>query len=135
VRLRQVSLTRISRLTIVITLLLMLASAATSAAQTWSVAAGGVVMLVNFHLLRWLVSLLIRPASASTARAWAIGLLSLKLALGVGVVAAVFYKFPVEPLAFAAGASTLLVAAVLEAAWIGEPLVVPADEDPERRRN
>jgi hypothetical protein len=90
-----------------------------------SVAAGGAVMLANFHLIRMLVSLLMARGSGRWAQASGLVLLTLKLLLGLVLVAGVLYQFPVEPMSFAAGASMLLVACVLEAAWFGEPVDVP----------
>jgi hypothetical protein len=58
---------------------------------------------------------------------WAGALLTLKFLLSVLLVAAVVYQFPVAPLSFAVGSSMLLVASVLEAAVLGEPLSSPAD--------
>ena len=87
-----------------------------------SVVLGGAFMVGNFHLIRTLISLLMRSGSGRSARVWAGVLLTLKLLLSVLLVAAVIYQFPVASLSFAFGASMLLVAAVLEAALLGEPL-------------
>lgn len=98
-------------------------------AHASSVALGGAFMLGNFHLLRMLVSRLIRPASGRGQRWWAIVVLALKSLLAVLLVAAVVFQFPVAPLSFAFGASMLLVAAVLEAVLLGEPVSGAADAE------
>ncbi|MFQ5477701.1 MAG: hypothetical protein ACE5E4_03705 [Candidatus Binatia bacterium] len=76
-------------------------------------------MLANFHLIRLLVSRLIR---GGTSRAWSLVLFTLKLLLGIGLVAGTLYQLPVEPLSFAVGATMLLVAALLDATLLGEPV-------------
>ena len=53
----------------------------------------------------------------------------LKFILAVLLVAGAVYQFPVAPLSFAAGASMLLVAVVLEAVFLGEPVSGPADAE------
>ena len=121
-RLRRVDLRSVSRLTIVLTASLSLVGLWTGVPHPPSAAAGGAVMLANFHLIRMLVSLLMRPGLGPWAPVAALVLLTLKLALAVVLVAGVLYQFPVEPMAFAAGASMLLVSCVLEAAFVGEPI-------------
>jgi hypothetical protein len=130
VKARRVSLARVSNLTIVLSALAAAIGGLTGIAHGWSVAIGGAFMLGNFHLLRLLVSLVMRPASGRNARAWAVVLLTLKLLLAVVLVAAVIYQFPVAPLSFALGASMLLIAALLEATVLGEEIGGPsADND------
>jgi len=84
-------------------------------------------MLLDFHLIRMLVSRLMTPG---VGKGWIFMLLTLKLALVVTLIAAVFYRLPVSPMWFATGASTLLVAVVLDATVLGEP-VVATDEQRE----
>ena len=81
-----------------------------------SLMVGGAFMLADFYLIRVLVSRLIRPGAGL---ALAFGGLALKFLLVVAFVVAVFYQWPVEPLSFAAGASVLLVAAVIDATLLG----------------
>ena len=94
------------------------ASALSGLGSPVSLLAGGAFMLADFHLIRILVSRLIRPGAG---RALAFGGLALKFLLVLALVVAVFYQWPVEPLSFAVGASMLLVAAVLDAVWLGTP--------------
>ena len=115
-------MSRISRITVGLTAAAMLVGATTGTMQPASVAAGAAVMLANFHLLRFLVSLLIRPGSGTREQAWAFALFLLKLTLALLLVAGVLYQFPVEPLAFAVGVTMLLIAVVLEATVVAEPL-------------
>jgi hypothetical protein len=124
---RRVSLRRVSNLTLALTFGAAGLAAVTGYGEPLNVALGGGFMLGNFHLIRILVSLVVRAGSGQGARLWAGALLTLKFLLSVLLVAAVVYQFPVAPLSFAGGASTLLVAAVLEAAVLGEPLTPSAD--------
>ena len=126
---RHVTLRRVSNLAVALTVSAAALAAATGYADAISVALGGAFMLGNFHLIRMLVSLVVKGGSGQGARLWAGALLTLKFLLSVLLVAAVIYQFPVAPLSFALGASMLLVAAVLEAAVLGEP--VPPSADPE----
>jgi len=127
VKLRRVSLRRISH----VTLLLAAAGAGigelSGVADGASIVCGGLVMWANFHLIRLLVSLLIRPGLGPWAQMWGLSLLTLKLLLAVVLVAGVFHQFPVSPMSFAFGASMLLVATVLEATVFGEPLPATTD--------
>lgn len=76
-------------------------------------------MLADFALIRLLVSRVIRPGES---RATALVLMIFKVMLFVGLLAVVILQLPVEPLSFAAGASMLLAAFVLEAVWLGDPV-------------
>lgn len=119
VKLRSVSVERIGR----VSLVLVIAAAATSTASGFGdplgVAAGGVFMLLNYRLIRALVSRLIAPGVGRTP---ALGALVLKLGLTGVLVAGVFLGFPLEPMSFAFGASLLPLAAVLDATLLGTPL-------------
>ena len=126
-KLRRVSLQRISASTLALATGAAIAGWATGLADGTSVVLGGLVMWANFHLIRLLVSLLMRPGLGPRAQVWALVLVTLKLLLAVVLVAGVFYQFPVAPMSFAAGASLLLVAIVLEATVFGEPLPTPTD--------
>jgi hypothetical protein len=114
-----ISLQRISRVTVALTAASMLIGALTGTVHPMSVAAGAAVMLANFHLLRFLVSLLIRPGLGARAQVRAFGALVLKLTLAIALVAGVLYQFPVKPLSFAVGSTLLLIAAVFEAVNAG----------------
>jgi hypothetical protein len=88
----------------------------------WSALAGGALAVGNLHLIRATVSRLI-ARTGKTAQG--VGLVVIKLVLMVALVAGAFYRLPVEPGAFAAGVSMLLVAMVLDACVLGTPLSEP----------
>ena len=80
---------------------------------------GGAVMGANFYLLR-LTTYFLRPdAFDPTNRrraALAVVAFVLKFGLFLGLLAAVFWRLPIEGMSFALGVTLLLVACVLEAA-------------------
>jgi len=127
VTLRVVNVDRIGWVTILMVAVAALGGEAVGAVNAVSVAAGGAFMLADFHLIRMLVSLLIRPGSGPWGRASALLLLTLKFLLAVILLAGVLYQFPIAPMSFALGASMLLVACLLDAIWLGEP-VGPLDD-------
>ena len=81
-----------------------------------SILLGGAFMLVNFHLIRWLVSRLVRPGKH---KGTTLLLLGSRFALWLLLLAGVFWRFPVGPMSFAAGATMLVVALVLDATCLG----------------
>jgi len=121
-KLRRVSLQRISRMTLALSFAAAALAWPTHMADAGSIALGGVIAWANFHLIRLFVSLLVRPGFGPSAPAWALLLLTLKLLLAVVLVAGVFYQFPIAPMSFAFGALMLLVAIVLEGTMLGEPI-------------
>lgn len=80
---------------------------------------GGAVMGLNFWLLR-LVTNVLRPSVLDAARpgraALAIGALSLKFALFLGLLGLLFWRVPIEGMSFAVGVTFLLVACLVELA-------------------
>ncbi len=120
---RVVDLSRMLGVSLALTAAATLASVITGWGRPGSVALGGLFMFANVALIRMLVSRLIRPGAS---RAASLVLLVLKFLLMILLVVGVMLQFPVEPLSFAVGASMLLVAALLEAAVIGEAV---NDED------
>lgn len=94
------------------------ASYALRAGDPLSVLLGGAVMGANFALLRiiaaYACSAAARPGRPRRA-ALAVAAFVLKFALFLALLAAVFLRLPVEGLSFAAGATPLLVAFVIEA--------------------
>lgn len=116
---RRIDLQRLATMTVVLTAVVALGSAVLGIGNPWSVAAGGAVMLANYHLIRMLVSQLIRPR---LGKAGVVFLFASKFALFFALVAGAFYRLPIEPRSFAVGATQLLVAAVIEASIMGEPL-------------
>lgn len=106
-------------MTVALTAVMALGSAVIGVGNPWSIAAGGAVMLANYHLIRMLVSQLIRPR---LGKAGVVFLFASKFAFFFALVAGAFYRLPIEPRSFAVGATQLLVAAVIEASIMGEPL-------------
>jgi hypothetical protein len=117
--LRVVHLGRVAVVTAMLAGALTAASAALRVGSPASAAAGGAFMLADFALIRLLVSRVIRPGGS---RALAFVALIVKVMLFVGLLAVVALQLPVEPLSFAAGASMLPAAFVLEAIWLGDPV-------------
>ena len=116
---RKVDLRRVGAVTLACVVVFTLGSAASGVGRASSIAAGGAVILVNYHLIRILVSQLMRPR---LAKGWTLVLFTLKFVLFFGLVAGAFYRLPIEPLSFAVGASLLLLAVLVEALILGEPL-------------
>jgi hypothetical protein len=84
-----------------------------------SVLLGGAVMGANFYLLR-LIAHLLRPDAFDPAKrgriVLAVAAFVLKFGLFIGLLAALFWRLPIEGMSFALGVTLLLVACVLEAA-------------------
>jgi hypothetical protein len=116
---RSVDLSRLGNVTLALAAACTLGSALAGVGRPSSVAAGAAVMLVNYHLIRILVSQLMRPR---LAKGWTLLLFTLKFVLFFGLVAGAFYRLPIEPLSFAVGASQLLLAVLVEALILGDPL-------------
>ncbi len=98
---------------------------ATHWVEPGSLLLGGAVMGANFYLLR-LITHLLRPDALDAAKrgraALAVGAFVLKFGLFLGLLAALFWRAPIEGMSFAVGVTLLLVACVLEAArneWSG----------------
>jgi hypothetical protein len=124
-RSRRVSTVRVGRVAAALVVAATLLAAATGVGHPWSVAGGGAFMLADYHLIRLLVSRLIRPGASY---AWTVVLLSLKFVLVIALIVGVFYQFPVAPMSFAFGASMLMVAAVLDAVWLGDDIDPVGDD-------
>lgn len=126
-KLRTVSLNRVVLWTVVLAAAAAALAALCGIGSPRDVGIGAAVMLGNFSLIRMLVSRLITPRASKAATLF---LVFAKFGLMLGLVAAVFLQFPVEPLSFATGATQLLVACVLEAALLGRPVEALTDEQP-----
>jgi len=119
-RSRTVDVHRIGRNTLLLAAAFSLTMACLSgSAAGWSAAAGGALATGNLHLIRATVS---RLTARSRRTARGVGLVVVKLALMVALVAAAFQRLPVEPGPFAGGFSMLLVAVLLDACVLGTPL-------------
>lgn len=79
---------------------------------TWSFAIGGVLMLVNFRLLRMIVRSLVQPEKASKGKL--VAQVVIKFFGGLGALAAIMLWLKPQPIAFLLGLSTLVVAMALE---------------------
>jgi len=93
------------------------AAYATHWAEPGSILLGGAVMGANFYLLR-LITNLLRPDAFDPEKrgrvALAVAAFVLKFGLFLGVLAALFWRVPIEGMSFALGVTLLLVACVLE---------------------
>lgn len=79
---------------------------------------GGAVMGVNFYLLK-LIAGALRPDAHEPGKrgrtVLAVGAFVLKFGLFLGLLAALFWRLPIEGMSFACGVTVLLVACVIEA--------------------
>lgn len=122
---RRIDLRRVGGLAVGLTFVASLGSALCGIGEPMSVAAGGAVMLANYHLIRMLVSQLIRP---QLSKSWTLVAFVGKFLLFFALVAGAIYRLPIEPMSFAVGATQLLFALLVEALVTGEQLE-PASED------
>jgi hypothetical protein len=75
---------------------------------------GGVFMGVNFLLLAFGVAWLLTPLASKGKVKAGISLLLLKILIFLGLLLVLFFRFQLDPISFAVGFSTLLVAILLE---------------------
>ena len=114
-----VDLTRIGKLHVG----LLAGSGGVAYATRWvdpgSLILGGAVMGLNFWLLR-LIGKLLQPGTLDAGKrgraALAVAAFVLKFGLFIGLLAALFWRAPIEGMSFALGVTLLLVACVIEAA-------------------
>jgi hypothetical protein len=76
---------------------------------------GGLFMGVNFLLLSYGVAWVLMPLAGKGRVKAGVGLLILKIAIFLTLLAALFFRLQVDPISFALGFSTLLLAILLEA--------------------
>jgi hypothetical protein len=76
--------------------------------------AGGIFMGVNFLLLSYGVAWLITPLAGSKRIKAGISLLVLKIIVFLALLTTLFFRFDLDPVSFAVGFSTLLVAIIIE---------------------
>src|SRR5215470_6857891 len=92
---------------------LLVLAVATAALTAWvsplSLFLGGAVMGVNLWAMGQIFRRLVRPAEEQRTTL-VLGLLVLKFALFLGLLAGLFWRVPIDPLGFAAGVTVLLVA-------------------------
>jgi hypothetical protein len=76
---------------------------------------GGLFMGVNFLLLSYGVAWVLTPLAGKGRVKAGVGLLIFKIAIFLTLLAALFFRVQVDPISFALGFSTLLLAILLEA--------------------
>jgi hypothetical protein len=112
-----IDLTRIGTFHVILLALVGAVAYATRWADAGSVLLGGLVMGANFWLLRIITNVL-RPgwleASARRRVALAVAAMTLKFGLFLALLAALFWRLPIEGMSFALGVTLLLVACLLE---------------------
>src|SRR5262245_44253433 len=113
-----IDLRRIGRLHVGLLAAISAAAYATRWIDLGSVLLGGAVMGLNFWLL-YVISKYLRPDAEEPGKrartAMAVGAFTLKFGLFIGLLAALFWRLPIEGLSFAVGVTALLVACVIEA--------------------
>jgi hypothetical protein len=92
----------------------VLLAATTTELSAASLLLGGTVMALNFWLMRQAGRRLV-GGDHTRRPALVVGLLTVKLGLFVGLLALLFWRVPIDPAAFGAGATLLLVACVVQA--------------------
>jgi hypothetical protein len=102
----------IERLHVVLLAALVCAAYASGLFAPRSVLLGGAVMGGNFWLMRQLATRLFTPNGRPVM---VLGLMLVKFTLFLGLLAALFWRLPIDPLAFGIGATALLVACVVVA--------------------
>lgn len=98
----------------VATAILVAASLATGRGSPWGIVAGAALLYTSLLLQHLAVGLVLRGGARSGL---AVGLFLLKLALLIGVAAIGLRTTLLAPMSFAAGASTLLLAIVLDTCY------------------
>jgi len=114
---RSVRVERIWKTALVLTLLLALLCVPAQIGDPASVVFGGAVSIVNLHLIRVLVSRLMSPDVATTRLSSAV---TIKLLLLLAVLGVALKLLPIDVASFLVGTTTLFVAIVLDAIWLGE---------------
>lgn len=90
--------------------------------EPWALWAGALFMGVNFMLLSMGIRWVLTPFAGKRRVKTGILLLILKLGLFLGLVAALFFRLRLDPLSFAVGFSSLLVAIVWDRVWACRPV-------------
>lgn len=121
---RSVSIPRIARTAGSLTVALAVLCWATGAGDPTSVLVGGAFSVVNLHLIRVLVSRLLSPDAAGPRMGTVV---STKLLLILAVLAVALKRLPIDAASFLFGGGSLLIAIVLDAVWLGEPVDTSGD--------
>jgi hypothetical protein len=111
----QFSSRRIARWQLVVVALLVALSVVTRRGSPVSIVSGAALLYASFALQRLSIAIAFR----SGKRGFAIGLFLLKLGLLLGVAVVGLSSDVIAPMSFAVGASSLLLAIVLEACYRG----------------
>ena len=121
---RSVKIERIWRTAIGLTVALALLCVVAGVGDAASVVFGGLVAVVNFHLIRMLVSRLMSPDAAGSRLSMVV---ALKFLLLLTLLAVALKRLPIDLASFLVGGGTLVVAIVVDAAWLGRPLETSDD--------
>jgi hypothetical protein len=79
-----------------------------------AVLCGGVFMGLNFWLLSYGVAWILTPLASRGRIKLGVALLALKLVIFLGLLTTLFFRFDIDPISFALGISTLLLAIFVE---------------------
>lgn len=117
-----IDLTRISALHVAVLALLSAVSPLVPHLSASSLWLGGMLMAANVWLLKLATQVLMTGAGeGSSGRVGlAVGAFVLHFGLFLGLAAALLWRLPIEPMSFAAGVTSLLVACVIEAVCFGK---------------
>jgi hypothetical protein len=85
--------------------------------EPWALFVGAIFMGVNFLLLSCGIRWVLTPFAGKGRVRSGIALLVLKLALFLGLVSVLLFRIELDPLSFALGFSSLLVAIVVDRLW------------------
>ena len=122
---RTVRIERIWKTTILLTIVLALLCRVAKVGDFTSIVFGGAVSVLNFHLIRFLVSRLMSPAAGGN-----LGLIvALKFLILLTLVAIALRRLPLDLASFLVGTGTIVVAIVLDAIWLGERIEDAAAAD------
>jgi len=92
-----------------------------------SVALGGGVMAVNLWLLKQITRRLLTPGMATERPGVVLLLVLAKFSIFLGLLGLLFWRVPLDPMAFAAGATLLMVACVVVALTSSVPPAVEVE--------
>jgi len=99
---------------VVMLLALLVTLAPAKLVEPTSLLIGGLFMGINFLLLSYGVAWVLTPLAAKGRVKAGVGLLILKIAIFLALLAALFFRVQVDALSFALGFSTLLLAILVE---------------------